>query len=585
MLELLLESALRTAAVALAVWVVLKLAKIHAAPVQHVMWTAVLMMMLATPVILSWGPEASIPVLPSASFIPPDVTIADEQPVSERTEEADSAPASTPAAPPAAWDSVFYLSGIYLSGLLVLLGRLTIGSWQVRRLVRGAVLKDGMLAHRACSTPITVGWFRPKVILPEDWESWPQEKQDAVLAHEREHVRRRDPLIQRLALVNRAVFWFHPLAWWLERKIGALAEQACDEAVLELGHDPHSYSEYLIEMAHSVKRHGSRVQLVGMAMPGLGLGERIRQILSGRHQARTSRLRLVSAVAVCSVFAMGLTTGRLVRAQQRQEQSAVQDRPSFEVATIKPGGPVAPGLGGAGIFIDQNRFRASNITLEGLIRYAYGQGFGLDLEITGGPDWMSKDRFDIVGQAEEDSVTQEQLRQMVQSLLAERFAAEIQYATKEGDVFALLRSREDGELGPNITDACEEFQPSWAKQNAKDDATAEDKPDLPQCGINIGPYNSRSLNGTMEQLARSLSIPGFQLGRPVVDRTGLTGQYKVDLIGDFARGLQVEAENDFKEVGPSIFDALQEQVGLKLEPAKGSIPYVVVDHVEPPTEN
>ena len=77
------------------------------------------------------------------------------------------------------------------------------------------------------------------------------------MIHEREHARRRDPLVQWLALLNRCVFWFHPLAWWLERKLAALAEEACDAAVLAGGHAPHDYARYLIEMARSVNANRS----------------------------------------------------------------------------------------------------------------------------------------------------------------------------------------------------------------------------------------------------------------------------------------------------------------------------------------
>lgn len=76
------------------------------------------------------------------------------------------------------------------------------------------------------------------VILPEHWRQWPQAQLDAVLTHEHEHARRRDPLVQWLALLNRALFWFHPVAWWLERHLSALAEEACDNVVLERGTSP-----------------------------------------------------------------------------------------------------------------------------------------------------------------------------------------------------------------------------------------------------------------------------------------------------------------------------------------------------------
>jgi beta-lactamase regulating signal transducer with metallopeptidase domain len=83
-----------------------------------------------------------------------------------------------------------------------------------------------------CAAPATIGWLRPTLLLPECRQSWPADKLETVLVHEREHVRRHDPLVQWLALLNRSILWFHPLAWWLERKLAAPAEEACDAAVL-----------------------------------------------------------------------------------------------------------------------------------------------------------------------------------------------------------------------------------------------------------------------------------------------------------------------------------------------------------------
>ena len=168
----------------------------------------------------------------------------------------------------------------------MLLLRLILGTMEANRLRRRAVMMAGRLTSTRCATPITVGWFRPSLILPEGWEQWPSAKLAAVLTHEAAHARRHDPLVQWLALFNRAVFWFHPLAWWLERRLSTLAEEACDAAVLAAGHSPQDYSEYLLDMARSVSAGGGRVRLVGMAMPGSGLTWRMQQIFRGLPSAR-----------------------------------------------------------------------------------------------------------------------------------------------------------------------------------------------------------------------------------------------------------------------------------------------------------
>ena len=100
---------------------------------------------------------------------------------------------------------------IYFLGVGVFLLRLAIGTIRANR-----------LTSASCVVPVTVGLLHPRIILPECSRDWPQAQLDAVLAHEGEHIRRRDPLFQWIALLNRAIFWFHPLAWWLERKLSGL---------------------------------------------------------------------------------------------------------------------------------------------------------------------------------------------------------------------------------------------------------------------------------------------------------------------------------------------------------------------------
>jgi len=136
------------------------------------------------------------------------------------------------------------------------------------------------------------------------------------LAHENEHARRRDPLVHWLALLSRCVFWFHPLAWWLERKLVALAEEACDAAVLAQGHDPRDYAEYLVHLARSVQRAGKRVQAWGTAMDSGTLRARIERILDSRPAPALSRTR-AAGVAVCCGMVLALFAGcKLDRTQK-----------------------------------------------------------------------------------------------------------------------------------------------------------------------------------------------------------------------------------------------------------------------------
>jgi TonB family protein len=177
------------------------------------------------------------------------------------------------------WEQVAWTT--YAAGVLVSLLRLAGGHRYAWRLVKGARRVEGELYESgAIAVPMTVGWRCPKILLPLAWRDWDDRRLEAVLAHERAHIGRGDWLVAALAAVNRSVFWFHPLAWWLERRLAALAEQACDDAaILETGR-PSEYAQTLLEMAAAVKATGSRVAWETLAMARAGeVSVRIDRIL------------------------------------------------------------------------------------------------------------------------------------------------------------------------------------------------------------------------------------------------------------------------------------------------------------------
>jgi hypothetical protein len=299
--HLLVECAVRGTLIATVTAIILSATRIKTARPLHAAWTGVLLSMLLLPLWTVWGPRASMRVL--LPMPAPWEIVASPSAAVLQVLQGNARPAeiieSVALAQGTDWQRV--LLGIYLVVASALLARLTIGTVRTHRLVRGAVGRDGGLTSAWCAAPITVGWFRPVVILPESSHDWPPAKLDAVLAHEYEHARRRDPLVQWLALFNRAVFWFHPLAWWLERRLAALAEDACDAAVLARGHDAGDYAVYLLDIARAVTRAGSRVTVVGTAMPGPQLGRRVRQLVDRAPAPRISRTRLACTVAACAV--------------------------------------------------------------------------------------------------------------------------------------------------------------------------------------------------------------------------------------------------------------------------------------------
>jgi beta-lactamase regulating signal transducer with metallopeptidase domain len=128
-----------------------------------------------------------------------------------------------------------------------------------RRILGEAAVRSAMGEYKDVSTlveeceeaavPCAVGWPDARILLPVTWRDWPVQKVRAVLGHELAHVRRQDLLVKYLCAANQVIFWFHPLAWWLERRLGELAEFAADEAALSTVRDTHAYAEVLVEMA------------------------------------------------------------------------------------------------------------------------------------------------------------------------------------------------------------------------------------------------------------------------------------------------------------------------------------------------
>jgi bla regulator protein BlaR1 len=590
---LLVESAIRVTLIAAAVATVLWIMRIKTASARHAVWAGVVLVMMLLPAFLSWGPRAPLPLLPREARHTTFVTLPV---IHAPVVSAVRMPAATPAPPKAfVWSWPAFFAGVYALVFGVLLIRLAIGTMRVRSLLRGAAMRDGRLTHASCVTPITVGWIRPAVVLPVSWAEWPQARLDAILAHECEHARRRDPLFQWIALLNRALFWFHPLAWWLERRLSGLAEEACDSAVLAQGHDPRDYSETLLDLARSVERAGTRVDALGMAMPGTFLPARIRRMLSGPPAPSTSRARLAWTGALCSLAAAVLAAGTLVRAQDKS-----QIGPVFEVASVKASAPNAGGEGrggqkggGAGLRpqFDHGRFSFRS-SLFGLISKAYGiQGCGLGGEktecalILGGSDWVRKDRFDIQATTPQGTPDYSSmdffenqappLQLMLKALLVDRFHLVVHREERQLPVYALTI----GKNGPKLTKAIAKmFQ-------TKDGITLKDRSLLftfnRLANGDEDPNNMRMImrDRSMQELADVLSSI---LDRPMVNRTGIEGKFDVSITYDR------DPDGDLLTLSgasASLFRAFEAQLGLKVETTKAPLEVLVIDHADRPSEN
>ncbi len=343
-----LASSIRALLMALATVVVVSALRIRAAALLHRAWAATTAAMLLLPLWIAWGPSVIAPVLPPAPERPAMQFLARAStqvgirgtgpaalPEPSRTTLATPLPPARMLRPD--WPSI--LLAIYLTGFSAMLARLIWGTLSVVSLIRSARREGKFRVSSRCAAPITVGWFRPVAVLPECWRTWSPAKLETVLLHENEHARRRDPLVQWLALFNRCVFWFHPLAWWLERKLATLAEDACDAAVLASGCAPQDYARRLIELARSVSESRTRIRCSGaVAFSAGSLPRRIRRIMDAPPVGPHSRTKSVASAGLCAVLlsvclacSLGRQQGAPSKAlsmteQQRREQAVSMER-------------------------------------------------------------------------------------------------------------------------------------------------------------------------------------------------------------------------------------------------------------------
>jgi beta-lactamase regulating signal transducer with metallopeptidase domain len=246
--------------------VLLGLRRRRSAALSHAVWTAVTCGMLLLFALGTSLPRWPMPILqdnPARQASSGPVVLIQAKPVIVTQP---SAPSPAPVRYSPGWREIGLLA--YFAIALGLLGRLVIGLYLVRRLLDGTIEVEGrgFCESASIAVPLTVGWMRPQVLLPAGWREWDQAKLDAVLAHERSHVRRRDALVAAAAGLNRCLFWFHPLAWWLERRLALLAEQACDDACISALGDREEYARILIDMAGIVEAKRGRVYKHSLAM-------------------------------------------------------------------------------------------------------------------------------------------------------------------------------------------------------------------------------------------------------------------------------------------------------------------------------
>jgi uncharacterized protein (TIGR03435 family) len=444
-----------------------------------------------------------------------------------------------------------------------------------------------LLLSPASLEPGIFGIFKPVLVWPQGISGRLDDGQlEAILAHEVWHVRHRDNLGAALHMLVEAVFWFHPLVWWLGARLVEERERACDEKVVEWGSERQVYAESILKTCEFCLE--TPLACVS-GITGADLKERIVRIMAHRRAkqlsfARKLLLAVIGSAAVAGPVAFGLFTAPQTRAQAPQTTGA--SSPSFEVASIRPN---HSGDNHFWIQFDPGRFRVTGAKIKLLIQQAYEVR---SYQIEGGPSWIESARYDIEAKEEDSQVDEEsklpreqswgQDKLRLQRLLADRFKLRLSHTTKELPLYALVVAKN----GPKLQKA----KPGDTYPNGMKGFDGIAHPDV----LYIGPGE---LRGQATTIARLINMLSELVGRNVVDRTGLTGAYDFSAKWTLdqsptAMGMRPEDGNPEAKlssppeiVGSSFFTAIQEQLGLKLLSGKGPVEVLVIDHVERPSEN
>jgi bla regulator protein BlaR1 len=441
----------------------------------------------------------------------------------------------------------------------------------LRRLERiiGTARPVAMVSSNTSFEPGVFGLVRPVLLWPRSVGERLEDRQvEAILSHELAHVRRHDNLAAAVHMVVEVLFWFHPLVWWLGTRLVDERERACDEEVIRWGSEPQVYAESILRICELY----AEVPLDCVAgVTGSDLKKRIERIMQNDARAALNAWRkilVVSAavIAIVGPIALGALNAPRLRAQSLAVETGV---PAFASVSIKthPSGdtgvyPITAGPDGTSVW--------KGVTLRVLLRTAYG------LPMSGGPEWLSTDRFDIETRAE-GHPSDAQWPLMWRGLLAGRFNLIVHTDTRVAPVYALVFARSDGTLGPQIRpSACagKDTTPIPGPLDPKN------PPPLPCGAIRSRPGTLVARWATMEELASQML--SLMLGHKVIDRTGLTERYDLNAEWTPAPGPPGPQASG---VGPATFTAIEEQLGLKLESEQGTVDTLVIDHVERPIAN
>lgn len=606
------------------------------AAVRHWLWLAASVKFLVPfSILVSLAGQIEWRKAPAAA--PPQFSVVEQisQPFAPSTPP--PLPVSAPNAPsrlPAA------LFGLWLCGLA---GH-GLAWWRRWRTVRAA-LRDAsplplglpirVMSTRSRLEPGIFGVFRPVLILPEGIrERLTPPQFESVVAHELCHVHRRDNLAAAVHMLVEALFWFHPLLWWIETRLVEERERACDEEVLRTATDPQDYAEGILEVC---KLYLKSPLVCVSGVTGANLTRRVEAIMRNdviRKLNLTKRVVLTFAgIASLAVpIVVGVMNAPLLMGQALPTSidSGSTSRLQFEVAAIKPAGPMNLPRGGRGISVrggipgrcrqmftlDPGRLDIRCYSLGGLMwtwafRLPPARLVGTAWMGDAATDWSGGERFDISAKLP-DGASRDQVPAMLQNLLAARFKLATHREYREQLVYALVAAKG----GPKLQPASQSSDSPDAAANPQFGEPSnmngvyfysENVPDpggsrivimnSPRMGTvrNIESGSPKFTNRfeaasiTLGGLADLLTIAGVVDPEPVIDLTGETGRYQVVLEMSMAELQAVKSSGSRDDIPGALLKAAQDglkKLGLQLEHRKVPIEVLVIDHLEKaPTEN
>jgi len=469
---------------------------------------------------------------------------------------------------------------VWVCGVFVVAIKWWISWRRVREAAHGAtpmqmfegipVLSSPALRERGLE-PGVFGLRHAVVLVPDGIaERLSPEQFDAVLAHECCHARRRDNLAAAVHMSVEALFWFHPLVWWLGHRIMQERERACDEEVLLRTNDPEVYAEGILNVCKFYLESPLRC-VAGIT--GSNLKQRIEKIMAHRISreldwARTTVLVLAGVAAVIGPIGIGLLTTPATQAQTMSSFTGIATSAAkqFEVATVKENRATDPRAWRLG------PPEHGSVSIENLpIHKIVASSFRVQDSMVFGLGSMDSVRYDIVGKGPDPKATNPEVWEMMRALLAERFRMKYHLETRQLPIYALVVAKG----GPKLKRP--EDGPCAAKIQAGEN-----------CG-DIGPIAPFAVGIVNMPIGALIGGLGRAIqDRPIVDKTGLTGKYDARVLWIPDNMKPEDLANipaEFRPEDVSLFTAMEQQLGLKLEAQKGPVRVVVVDSIEKPAEN